>query len=901
MGSLEPTTAIELVIQQPAAQAIGWALLQFVWQGALVGLLTAGVLAALRQGAADVRYVVATIGLSLMITMPIVTAVQAWPEADRSTASVAVAPASTPVDAVAPTTVASVPQVPGTFPEKVPGTFGEGARPWQVEWLAPWLLFGWALGVLALTLRLLSGWIYVQRMKTRGVSAIDAALQRAAKRLLKQLHISRRVTFLESSVVDVPTVIGWMTPVVLLPASALAGLSPQQLEAILAHELAHIRRHDYLVNLLQTLVETLLFYHPAVWWLSHRIRVERENCCDDLAVSLCGDPVTYAQALADLEQLRGAESRLVLAASGGSLLHRVRRLLGAPSHAGRGPGWLAGAVAIVLTAGIAAGAVSQDETFNTADGVSVSTPIAQDQWPPAPPPPPVPATPPVPPAPPAPPAKPIAAWPMPMPPLPPEPPSAPLPPLPPEPIEPPMPPVAMGAMPVPPAPPAAPSVPVPPSAPAPPAPPMFGESQSISISKNDSQESGNYRWSHNGQKIEVDYRGKVEFTDDDSDVKSLTPNGWLRIKDGGFFGGDHAVEFKADSAGTIERRYWSGRNEQPFEPEGRKWLSQMLPKFIRQSGIGAQSRVERIRRTQGVAGVLSEIALIEGSWAKRVYYSHLLKGGGLDARTVAQILTKAGAEIESDYELASLLISAGDLLTDDETRKAYFDAARTIGSDYEMRRVFSSALKNGPVSQSLLNSVLDTSTAIDGDYEQASLLVQVAKTQPLDSTTRAAFFRAYTNIQGDYEQQRVLSAVLERTDLSPDIFNSVVESIGTINGDYAAASTLLKVAKQQAIEGSMRAPFFRAVSSIESSYERGRVLQTVAKHPASSEATILEVIRSAQGMTGAYERSQVLLAVAASHSLSKEARDAYLDAAEKLGDYEQGRVLSALVKNERRK
>ena len=95
----------------------------------------------------------------------------------------------------------------------------------------------------------------------------------------------------------------------LLPASALAGLSPQQLEAILAHELAHIRRHDYLVNLLQTLVETLLFYHPAVWWLSRRIRIERENCCDDLAVSLCGDPVAYAKALADLEELRADSSR----------------------------------------------------------------------------------------------------------------------------------------------------------------------------------------------------------------------------------------------------------------------------------------------------------------------------------------------------------------------------------------------------------------------------------------------------------------------------------------------------------------------------------------------------------------------------------------------------------------
>ena len=183
--------------------------------------------------------------------------------------------------------------------------------------------------------------------------------RRRWRALSRRLHIARRVRLLESTLVDVPTVIGWLKPVVLLPASALAGLTPQQLEAILAHELAHIRRHDYLVNLLQTLVETLLFYHPAVWWLSRRIRIERENCCDDLAVSLCGDPVRLREGAGRSRRAARRPPAHVscMAATGGSLLQRVRRLLGAPSHAGRAPGWLAGSVAVLLMLGIAAGAV----------------------------------------------------------------------------------------------------------------------------------------------------------------------------------------------------------------------------------------------------------------------------------------------------------------------------------------------------------------------------------------------------------------------------------------------------------------------------------------------------------------------------------------------------------------
>src|SRR5208282_2469549 len=128
----------------------------------------------------------------------------------------------------------------------------------------------------------------------------EAFWQECMARLAKRLAISRKVCLWESAIAHTPAVIGWIRPVVLLPASAISGLAPSQIEALLAHELAHIRRQDYLVNLLQTAIETLLFYHPATWWISRQIRNERENCCDDIAAKTTESPVIYARALAKL-------------------------------------------------------------------------------------------------------------------------------------------------------------------------------------------------------------------------------------------------------------------------------------------------------------------------------------------------------------------------------------------------------------------------------------------------------------------------------------------------------------------------------------------------------------------------------------------------------------------------
>jgi len=194
----------------------------------------------------------------------------------------------------------------------------------------PWLVGLWAMGVGLLSGKLILGGWSVHRLKLAQTTPVTSEWLERLQTLRHRMRVSRPVRLLESALVEVPTVAGWFRPVILLPVSTLSGLSMAQLELILAHELAHIRRCDAWINLLQVLVETLLFYHPAVWWVSRCIREERELCCDDLAVQACGNRLAYAQALTALESLRGPAATTALAASGGSLLQRIRHVLGLP-------------------------------------------------------------------------------------------------------------------------------------------------------------------------------------------------------------------------------------------------------------------------------------------------------------------------------------------------------------------------------------------------------------------------------------------------------------------------------------------------------------------------------------------------------------------------------------------
>ncbi len=349
--------ALTTLLQADWTERMGWTLLHSLWQIALVAAAYAIVSRLLPNRSANSRYVIGCAALIVMLAFPMGTYVllshdlkQVSTDANHTPAVAELAaglprPIELPDSAASEMVAAPNAMVPA---DSVATDLSAALRPWL-----PWATIAWLMGVLLLSLRPLWGWLHVRGLQRNGLSPLPDKLRRAGESLVHRFGVKQAVRFAQSVLVEVPTVVGYLRPMVLLPASAIAGLSTAEIELILAHELAHVRRHDWLVNLAQTVLEALLFYHPGMWWISHQIRKERENCCDDMAVAIGGNRAVYVQALAHLEEQRSLTPATLLTATGGSLLARVHRLLGKPTNEcgyGHATAWLAGLVTIAFVA-----------------------------------------------------------------------------------------------------------------------------------------------------------------------------------------------------------------------------------------------------------------------------------------------------------------------------------------------------------------------------------------------------------------------------------------------------------------------------------------------------------------------------------------------------------------------
>ena len=299
------------LVIETVVPALGWALLHFVWQGLVVGAVAWLLLSLLRHASPHWRYAVCALALSVCLCLPLVH--MGW--------------MLTPVDAL---------------PSQ---TFELPAWLQSLSTQLPTLVTAWSLGVGLMALRLGAGLAWVGVLRSRAAPA-PAAWQARLDALAHKLGVQRAVLLQLLPDLPSPITVGFLRPLVLMPSALLSGMPVHLLEALLAHELAHVRRWDYLASLLQSMVEALLFFHPVVWWLSGRMRDAREEVADELAAAALGDPQRMAQALHALAMQQPAPTpHLALAASGGKLLHRLERLVAPRTHTA---GWKMALPALLL-------------------------------------------------------------------------------------------------------------------------------------------------------------------------------------------------------------------------------------------------------------------------------------------------------------------------------------------------------------------------------------------------------------------------------------------------------------------------------------------------------------------------------------------------------------------------
>lgn len=593
----------------------------------------------------------------------------------------------------------------------------------------------------------------------------------------------------------------------MLPAAALAGLTSSQVETILLHELAHIRRHDYLVNLVQTIAETLLFYHPAVWWLSSRIRAEREYCCDDTVVRLSGDALEYATALAELEASRGAMRRLAMAASAGSLLDRIGRVLRVPRQESfRSPGWIV-TLGLTLFFTAAAGSLQwlpstvAEPTANAAQPRSTQSGSVQ-------------------------PALPIPGdgdtinlrlddrqyrlrW-------------------------------SEGL--------------------------RYLEARGYGDVVFSADLTDVQALAEGGYLVFREWTGLVPRS---IEIRSAGRQLTRKYYVAGFERkwSREAQQWLTDRLPSLVRRSGLGaasRTRQIFASRGvngvfdeigrlegdyarRLYFRELMrldPPLDRQATIRAVSMAgQLIDSDYYLAETLSELAptaaadptvaqaYVDAADTLNSDYEHrrtlvaLLRAGRGSTPFVTELALQSAASMRSDYERAETLRSAAEAGRLGGEGAALYHAIEGMRSDYEKRRVLSVVIADETARQ----VVLAGAATIDSDYECATLLLSYLERHRVDATTSRAFFAAVNTIQSNYERKRVLVGLVAVSPIESAIVKPVLDAVATMTSDYERAEILLRLVHRQPLDSASRAAVIDVVNGMSSDHEQGRVLVALVR------------------------------------------------------------------------
>jgi beta-lactamase regulating signal transducer with metallopeptidase domain len=698
----------------------------------------------------------------------------------------------------------------------------------------------WLLGALLVLGRRAIAAIRVAGLRRRATPVTDPSWRAALVRHAVSLGIKPVPALLMSDCADVPMTFGTLRPVVLVPAIAL-GWTAERRDFVLLHELGHIRRRDTLALLIGQLAAALYWFHPLVWVAKRRQRLEAEHACDDQVLLSGALASAYANELLDLAT--AAHRRDTFGAAALAMARRSQlegRLLTIldPRHARGSVGWRFVAVALLVTIAatgalaaarparakladcdspavtttvrVATSTATTTATTTTAlttktrtttailadasaDGPDLAlAPAIAD-------------------------AAPAEAV---------------------DPVTVSVSPssstsastsasasVSDASEPV-----AAAVTSAVLAAAAATSSGKGSSHSSFSIHEDDSQpKTVTGIWNDDGLEARYKSVGEVRFNDALDDVASLGPDGSLVVEEK-VNGSWHKAEFKRQ-AGGIERAYWVDGKRAEWDASARQWMSKFLIETDRRSAMLAKQRYPRLKAAGGPGRVMEEIALMPSDYAKGIYYMMLIDDG-LGRDDLRRVVTQAGNDVKSDYELARILSAAADkgALQDDATRSAFVTAIGGIESDYEHARVLMMVLQRPKLDPAVAAVALRSTAQISSDYERGRILVTMAEKGNVATTSQGEYLKAARAIRSDYEKARALRSLVENADIARDNVPALLSAAGSISSDYERAGVLVAIAASVKMDAAGRSAFVDTAQSIGSDYERQRALAALGEH-----------------------------------------------------------------------
>jgi beta-lactamase regulating signal transducer with metallopeptidase domain len=701
----------------------------------------------------------------------------------------------------------------------------------------------WATGAVAILLLVgISLWRTL-RLARAARPLVHAGVAREVEGLARRVGVGRPVRILRAAGDAMPMTWGALRPTILVPGG-FADWPAARRQAVLLHELAHVRRWDWITQLAARFACALYWWHPLVWVAARRLREERELACDDLVLAYGTVPSSYAGDL--LEIARSFRPVAATALAGVAMARRSQlagRLLAVLDHARarrslapRQAVSAAGAALVVLlpVAGLAATAAEPSDTPPSTSAAPAAYPGSDDAAP-------------------APPATRTtqdatrSADPL----------------------------VRQSAQ-------------------------DRGallcnwtassESNSSSTSIND--ERMMIQISRDDCSITVRAEGEITFTEDDRGVAQLPRRGFFEIEERSGRARRRVEVSEAD--GRLEHRWFVDGREQPYDDSARAWFGDALLVLVRRAGINAEARATRIFESRGADGLIAEIALLQSDYTASKYYRVLFERAELTSAQLVRLLDDAARRIDSDHEMGRVLATiAARRPRDAAVQEAYVRATDGIDSDHSHTEALTALVEAVDLQVGALDAMLASASRIDSDFQRARLLLAVAGRYPSDRPLPDAYLRAVGDMDSDHERGRVLGRLLERDRLSPADRARVLAEVGRIDSDHTQGTLLTAVASAGPLDEVTRASFFAAVGRVGSDFSRTQVLGAVmAGEP--DEATTLAVLEAARGMDSDHSKGQVLATVAARGLSSDRIREAYLAVAQAINSrFERDRALRA--------